>query len=93
MLDLILLTEFLSRVEVKTEHTSNYEPLHSIYSLLAFMFKAPLFPAGTNIVNSLFKQRLAIENFFRALLGLAPQTELQWDAYLKPKGSGASLSS
>ena len=41
-------------------------------SVLSYLCKAPLVPAGAPVVNALFKQRACIENLLRACLGLAP---------------------
>lgn len=40
------------------------------------MCKAPLVPNGAPIVNSLFRQRTAIENILRACVGLAPNSHI-----------------
>lgn len=40
------------------------------------MCKAPLVPKGAQIVNSLFRQRSAIENILRACIGLPPISHL-----------------
>lgn len=96
MLDLILLTEFLCRVKVSERShppsnqvsdgilgPSSFEPLNPVFSLLAYMLKAPLMPISRPQTHSLFRQRLAIENFFRALLDLPFPTELFFEALLK----------
>lgn len=40
------------------------------------MCKAPLVPRGAPVVNSLFRQRAAIENLLRACVGLPPNSHL-----------------
>jgi len=70
MLDLILLTELVQRVQYKTHSMPAFDTLHPIASIVSFLLKAPLVPTGTPIINSLFKQRAAIENFMRACVGL-----------------------
>lgn len=74
ILDLVLLTELLTRVSIKTE--SSYEPLYPISSLLGYFLKAPLPSPDGTVVNALAKQRLAIENLFRILIGCPLRSEL-----------------
>ncbi|XP_077188003.1 inositol-3-phosphate synthase 1 [Paroedura picta] len=73
ILDLVILTELCQRIRVGIEGETELQPLHSVLSLLSFLCKAPLVPHGTPVVNALFRQRAAIENFFRACVGLPPQ--------------------
>ena len=40
------------------------------------MLKAPLVSPGTPVVNALAKQRTAMENIFRACVGLAPTNDM-----------------
>jgi myo-inositol-1-phosphate synthase len=40
------------------------------------MLKAPMVSRGTPVVNALGRQRSAIENIFRACVGLAPNNEM-----------------
>lgn len=74
ILDLVILGELCSRIHVKdvADATADYVPFHSVLSILSYLCKAPLVPAGTPVVNSLFRQRAAIENILRACIGLAP---------------------
>jgi len=75
MIDLVILTEFLSRIEFKTP-TTEFAPLNSIYAMLSYLLKAPLVPDGTPVVNALNKQRECIENVFRALIGLPAENNM-----------------
>lgn len=81
ILDLALLTELMTRVQIKREDSKNYENFHSILSILSYMLKAPL--AVGKPVNSLFRQRNSIENFFRACVGMPATNELQFHKFLK----------
>lgn len=81
ILDLALLTELMTRVQIKREDSKAYENFHSILSILSYMLKAPL--AVGKPVNSLFRQRSSIENFFRACVGMQPTNELQFHKLLK----------
>lgn len=81
ILDLALLTEFVTRVQVKRENSEKYENFHPILSLLSYMLKAPL--SVGRPVNSLFRQKHAIENFFRICLGLPMVNDLLFHKLLK----------
>jgi myo-inositol-1-phosphate synthase len=78
ILDLVILGELCSRVKIKDHEniTAEYVGFKSILSLLSYLCKAPLVPEGTQVVNSLFRQRTAIENVLRALIGLAPLSHM-----------------
>ncbi|KAL1923598.1 uncharacterized protein VTP21DRAFT_8578 [Calcarisporiella thermophila] len=76
ILDLVLITELMTRIEYRTDDMADYAPFHSVLSILSFMLKAPMVPPGTPVVNALSKQRMAMENIFRACVGLAPQNEM-----------------
>ncbi|KAH6602822.1 hypothetical protein BASA61_000723 [Batrachochytrium salamandrivorans] len=76
ILDLALMTELFTRITYKTKDNADYVPFHSVLSVLSYMLKAPLVPAGTPVVNALSKQRSAIENILRACIGLAPQSDM-----------------
>jgi myo-inositol-1-phosphate synthase len=72
MLDLVILMELCSRIYIKDEKSDEYTHFHSVMSVLSFLLKAPQVPAGTPVINSLFKQRAALENILRACRGLEP---------------------
>jgi myo-inositol-1-phosphate synthase len=76
ILDLVIITELMTRIQYRTDQMPNYSSFHPVLSMLSFLLKAPLVPNGTPIVNSLNKQRLALENIFRACIGLPPQNEM-----------------
>lgn len=65
MLDLVLLTELCQRVSFCTDYDSEPQGFHPVLSVLSFLFKAPLVPPGSPVVNALFRQRSCIENIFR----------------------------
>ncbi|EKG15607.1 Myo-inositol-1-phosphate synthase [Macrophomina phaseolina MS6] len=75
IIDLVLVTEMMTRVQWKTEGT-DYAGFHSVLSILSFMLKAPLTPPGTPVVNALAKQRNAMMNIFRACVGLEPENDM-----------------
>ena len=61
---------------VVMDKNDEWESLHPVLSLLAYMLKAPVVPHGAPVVNALFTQRCAIVNFMRACLGLAPDNHM-----------------
>jgi myo-inositol-1-phosphate synthase len=77
ILDLAILTEFMSRVEMSsTAEATDYSHMHTVLSILSYLLKAPFVPKGTPVVNALNRQKQCIENMFRALLGLPPENSL-----------------
>jgi len=76
IIDLIILTELFQRIKYKTEETKSFQNFHPVLSALSYLLKAPLVPDGTPIVNSLTRQRAALENIFRACVGLAPNNHM-----------------
>ena len=75
ILDLVILTEFLSRISFNVDG-DNFGGFHVVLSLLSFLIKAPLVPPGQPVVNALFNQRQAITNFMRATIGLSPENHM-----------------
>ncbi|KAG9324208.1 hypothetical protein KVV02_002009 [Mortierella alpina] len=80
ILDLVILTELMTRIEYKTEDMAEYAPFNAVLSVLSYMLKAPMVPVGTQVVNALAKQRTAMENIFRACVGLPPQNDMLLEA-------------
>lgn len=77
ILDLVILGELCSRIQVKRdEPNEKYVNFRSILSILSYLCKAPLVPEGTPVINSLFRQRAAIENILKACVGLPPNTHM-----------------
>ncbi|XP_037673924.1 inositol-3-phosphate synthase 1 [Choloepus didactylus] len=76
MLDLALLTELCQRVNFCTDADPEPQGFHPVLSVLGFLFKAPLVPPGSPVVNALFRQRSCIENILRACVGLPPQNHM-----------------
>ncbi|XP_066277981.1 inositol-3-phosphate synthase 1-A-like [Branchiostoma lanceolatum] len=72
ILDLIILTEMCQRIKFKVGDDTEYQTFHSVLSILSYLCKAPLVPAGTPVINALFRQKSCIENIFRACVGLSP---------------------
>lgn len=88
ILDLAIITELMTRITYKVvnrngeildgnnDDESGFKPFHSVLSILSYMLKAPVVPPGTPVVNALAKQRSAMENIFRACIGLPPQNDM-----------------
>jgi myo-inositol-1-phosphate synthase len=78
ILDLIILAELCSRIQMKRQGDSDREfvGFHSVLSLLSYLCKAPLVPPGTPVVNALFRQRACIENVMKACIGLPPDSNM-----------------
>ncbi|KAF8901869.1 hypothetical protein CPB84DRAFT_1776868 [Gymnopilus junonius] len=77
ILDLTILAELLTRVQYrKVSEQKDFAPLYSVLSLLSYMLKAPLVKPGTEVVNSLNRQRNALESFLKACIGLEGNTDL-----------------
>ncbi|KAJ7227062.1 hypothetical protein GGX14DRAFT_628005 [Mycena pura] len=79
ILDLAILTELLTRVRyrnISADGTKDFAPLYPVLSLLSYMLKAPLVKPGTEVVNSLNRQRNALESFLKACVGLEANSDL-----------------
>ncbi|KAI0074837.1 Myo-inositol-1-phosphate synthase [Panus rudis PR-1116 ss-1] len=79
ILDLTILTELLTRVKYRntsTDGQAEFAPLYPVLSLLSYMLKAPLVKPGTDVVNSLNRQRNALESFLKACIGLEGSSDL-----------------
>jgi len=76
ILDLCILTELMQRIEISTDGGKTFERMRTVLSILSYLLKAPFVPAGTPVVNALNRQKQAIENLFRALVGLPPENNM-----------------
>jgi myo-inositol-1-phosphate synthase len=86
ILDLVLLSELCSRIQIKrNEPAAEYTSFKSILSILSYLCKAPLVPAGTPVVNSLFRQRAAIENILKACVGLPANSHMSLEQRVSKK--------
>lgn len=79
IIDLAIICEVCERIQMKkldavaaTEDAGKFERFHAVLSLLSYLLKAPMVPAGTPVVNALAAQRQCIINVFRACVGLPP---------------------
>lgn len=78
ILDLVILGELCSRIKLRdhSKPETKFESCKSVLSILSYLCKAPLVPKGTQVVNSLFRQRAAVENILRACVGLSPNSHM-----------------
>nr|ABO93614.1 myo-inositol-1-phosphate synthase isoform 1 [Xerophyta viscosa] len=76
ILDLVLLAELSTRIQLKAEGEDNFQSFHPVATILSYLTKAPLVPPGTPVVNALSKQRAMLENILRACIGLAPENNM-----------------
>ncbi|CDK25165.1 unnamed protein product [Kuraishia capsulata CBS 1993] len=83
IIDLVVMTEFLSRVSYKKAGSTDYESLHAVLSFLSYWLKAPLTRPGYEAINGLNKQRAGLDNFLRLLIGLPSLNELRFEERLQ----------
>jgi myo-inositol-1-phosphate synthase len=76
ILDLVILTELMTRITVRREEEEKFERFHPILSILSYLLKAPMVPRDSPVVNALMKQRQCIENIFKACVGLPPENNM-----------------
>ncbi|GAA6041338.1 hypothetical protein JCM8097_007670 [Rhodosporidiobolus ruineniae] len=76
IIDLCLLAELMTRVQYREQGAKQFERLYSVLGLLSYCLKAPLTKPGRPAINSLNRQRQALENFLRACLALQPASDL-----------------
>ncbi|MBA0832711.1 hypothetical protein Goarm_017082 [Gossypium armourianum] len=76
ILDLVLLAELSTRIQLKAEGEGKFHSLHPVATILSYLTKAPLVPPGTPVVNALSKQRAMLENILRACIGLSPENNM-----------------
>nr|ACN26233.1 unknown [Zea mays] len=76
ILDLVLLAELSTRIQLKAEGQDKFHSFHPVATILSYLSKAPLVPPGTPVVNALAKQRAMLENILRACIGLAPENNM-----------------
>ncbi|KAK9321572.1 hypothetical protein V1517DRAFT_326030 [Lipomyces orientalis] len=83
IIDLAIIAEFFSRVTYKKQDSGDeFAQFYPVLSVLSYWLKAPLTRPGFEPVNGLNKQRTALENLLRALVGLGPQNELRLEERL-----------
>lgn len=76
IIDLVILTELMTRISYKTTDLDDYRPFEAVLSILSYLLKAPLVPPGTPVINALFKQHRCITNILSACAGIAMDTDM-----------------
>ncbi|PWN51185.1 Myo-inositol-1-phosphate synthase [Violaceomyces palustris] len=84
LIDLTIMAELMTRITYSLEGDEQntrggegeWKSMYSVLSLLSYSLKAPVVKPGTDVVNSLNRQRAAATNFLRACIGLAPESDL-----------------
>jgi len=76
IIDLVILTELMTRITYKTNDQNDYQPFEAVLSILSYLLKAPMVPPGTPVINALFKQHRCITNIFSACAGIAMDTDM-----------------
>jgi len=79
ILDLVLLAEMTTRIKMSKGFNPSAAALssfHPVSVLLSYLTKAPFVPKGHPCINALNKQRLMVENVFKACVGLPPNNEM-----------------
>lgn len=82
ILDLVIMTEFFTRVSYKRAEDLQYHDFYAILSFLSYWLKAPLTKDGFDPINGLNKQRAAVENLLKLLVGLPISNELRFEERL-----------
>ncbi len=76
IIDLAIMAELQTRISYRASGQKDLQSFHSVMSLLSYLLKAPVVKPGAPVVNSLSRQRGAIENVLRALVGLQPNSDM-----------------
>jgi myo-inositol-1-phosphate synthase len=84
MIDLVVLCELMTRIQYRAPDMEQFESFATVLSVLSYLLKAPMVPAGTPVVNALSRQRECIENIMRACIGLPPSNNMLLE-YKLPK--------
>jgi myo-inositol-1-phosphate synthase len=76
IIDLVILTELMTRITYRTNTDEQYQPFEAVLSILSYLLKAPVVPSGTPVINALFKQHRCITNILSACAGIAMDTDM-----------------
>jgi len=76
IIDLVILTELMGRIEYKVDESSKYQKFDPVLSILSYLLKAPMVRAGTPVVNALFKQQRCITNILSAVAGIPADADM-----------------
>lgn len=76
IIDLVVLTELMTRITYKTDDTKDFIPFEPVLSILSYLLKAPMVMPGTPVVNALMKQQRMLTNLLSACAGLPPDADM-----------------
>ena len=76
IIDLVVLTELMTRITYATNDREEYEPFEPVLSILSYLLKAPMVMPGTPVVNALMKQHRCITNILSACAGISMDTDM-----------------
>ena len=76
IIDLVVLTELMTRITYSTNDNQEYEPFEPVLSILSYLLKAPMVMPGTPVVNALMKQHRCITNILSACAGISMDTDM-----------------
>ncbi|ODQ57863.1 hypothetical protein WICANDRAFT_56323 [Wickerhamomyces anomalus NRRL Y-366-8] len=82
IIDLVIMTEFLTRVSYKDVDSKDSKSLYPILGYLSYWLKAPLTRKGFQTINGLTKQKQGLENFLKILVGIPISDELRFEERL-----------
>ena len=76
IIDLVVLTELMTRITYSTADSEEYQPFEPVLSILSYLLKAPMVMPGTPVVNALMKQHRCITNILSACAGISMDTDM-----------------
>jgi len=76
IIDLIILTELMTRITYKTSGSNDYQAFEPVLSILSYLLKAPMVMPNTPVINALFKQHRCITNILSACAGISMDTDM-----------------
>ena len=76
IIDLVVLTELMTRITYSTADEEAYQLFEPVLSILSYLLKAPLVMPGTPVVNALMKQHRCITNILSACAGISMDTDM-----------------
>jgi myo-inositol-1-phosphate synthase len=85
IIDLVVLTELMQRVEIAADGDA-FTKMDTILSVLSYLLKAPQVPRGAPVINALNRQKQAIENILRGLVGLPPENNMMLECRIPSLG-------
>lgn len=82
LIDLIILTELCERITFRVGNSLEFQSFNSVLSVLNYLCKVPLMSRKAPVVNTLYRQKMCVENILRACLGLTPENNMSLESKL-----------